>query len=420
MKIKFSLGYLRLLLTDFTAGTNFLSILDMIRRHQYMEPQELNMIRENTFTKLLEKAKNTTAYYSNLSSYDELSILYKEQVKNNFNSFVSNTYKGKIYKKSTGGSTGIPLVYLTTPKVRSFLWAGILLSWEAAGYKPGDRVAFIAGTSILKKDIRHLLFYKMMNIEVFSAFTLEDTAILNYLQRLKQSKVKIIYAYASALQVMAQYVEKNGPIHLPYLKSIISTAEVLTEKVRQEIRAAFNVPVYNQYGCNEAGVSAFECEYHHMHLISTRCKYETDANGGLVSSDLSNDAFFMLKYHTGDIVEFSDKSECQCGRTYPVINKVIGRTFDIIRDTNNQIIHSAFFSILFRNDSSIRQFQIVVRKDTIEIHLNVSGSSDNSMNYNHYLDTIKKNMSFREYKLVLNSSFLRYDNAKHRHVICLD
>lgn len=410
----------RMMLTDLVAGTRFLRVLDILRKHQYLDPQQLNSIRESTFYSMLNRAKSSTPYYKELISYHKLPILTKDDVRKNFNAFVSTAYKGKKYKKGTGGSTGNPLIYYSTPLVRSYLWAGILLSWEAAGYHLGEKVAFIAGTSILKKDLRHLFFYKMMNIQVYSAFTLDDRSVANYIERLKISKTRIVYAYASALQVMAEYINKNGPCYFPHLRSVISTAEVLSEQARNEISAAFNVEVYNQYGCNEAGISAFECEYHNMHLISTRCYFETDENNGLVSSDMINEAFVMLRYHTGDIVEFSSESRCQCGRTYPIIRKIVGRTFDIVRDNKNNMLHSAYFSMLFRNDPYIRQFQIMVSKEKIAIHLNVSEDRNDVKYFNHYIDEIKKRLSFNEYNLYLNSPFFRLANAKHRHIINLD
>ncbi len=256
-----------------------------------------------------------------------------------------------------------------------------------------------------------------MNIDIYSAFTLDDKAILDYIMRLQQSKARIIYGYSSALNLMATYIKKFGPFYFPHLKSIVSTAEILTDIMRENISQAFNVEVYNQYGCNEAGVSAFECENKQMHLINTRSFFEIDKNANLISTDLANEGFIMLKYITGDRISLAEVQECSCKRNFPIIGDIIGRSFDIVRDTKDNVLHSSFFSILFRSDPTISQFQIQFDKHDISIYLNVDPVTSDKSQYQHYIDLIKQRLSFDHYHLILNTPFMTSVNAKHRHVI---
>jgi phenylacetate-CoA ligase len=175
--------------------------------------------------------------------------------------------------------------------------------------------------------------------------------------------------------------------------------------------------VYNQYGCNEAGVSAFECQYYNMHLISSRSFFEVDKESNLISTDLANEGFFMLRYHTGDRVKFSDTVNCPCKRTFPVIEDIIGRSFDIVRDANNNVLHSSFFSILFRDDTSIKQFQIQFDKKNLSVYLSVDKVGVDQQPYQHYIDVIRRHLQFETYNLIINAPFLSSANAKHRHII---
>jgi phenylacetate-CoA ligase len=297
------------------------------------------------------------------------------------------------------------------------MWAGILMSWEVAGYQWGDKVVFIAGTSLAKSNFKHKLFYLLFNIDVYTVYDLSDERIQEYLHKIKASNVKIIYGYASALGHIANYMLRNKSIEFPHLKGVVCTAEVLTDNVRHAIQTAFFVPVYNQYGCNEAGISAFECQYHKMHLISSRSYYETDHVGNLISTDLSNKGFILMKYKTGDQVEIDESSKCACESNFPIIQNIMGRTCDIVTDYEGNSIHSCFFNILFRDDRSIKQFQIVFNKQDLKIYLNVDDDRAHTVHYEKYITEIKKYLHFDTYTIVLNAPFLRHENAKHRYII---
>lgn len=407
----------RFKLLDFFAGTSILPVLKKLQIEQYLPANLQKGNAQNRLDALFKIAQESTSFYADYTNYNDLPILTKDLIRTVPQSFLSNSFKGKLFTKSTGGSTGEPLRYFTTRLSRSYMWAGILLSWQSAGYQLGEKVAFIAGTSLCKSGYQHSLFYRLMNIDVYSAYHLDPTTIQTYIDRIIRSEVRIIYGYASAINIVSSYVKSKGGISFPNLRAIVSTAEVLTDSMRQHIKEAFNVEVFNQYGCNEAGVSAFECEHHRIHLISSRCFYETDKSGQLIGTDLSNRGFIMMKYGTGDIVTFSEDSHCPCSRTYPIIKHVVGRTFDIISDMKNNILHSAFFTILFRNDPTILQFQIQYSTTHIKIFLRTSSGDTNSAVYDKYLNIIKSHLCFDRYEIVLNTPFLLSQNAKHRHIV---
>lgn len=410
-------GLIRIYLIDLLGGTRICKTLKMYHEESLIPKDELNKIRKTRLDKLFALAKSTTQYYKNAINYNALEILEKPTIKKYFNSFISSKYKQKFRPKSTGGSTGVPLNYLSTSDSRSAMWAGILMSWEVAGYKWGDKVAFIAGTSIVKSNMIHKLFYLLFNIDVYSVYDLSDERIEKYLLRIKASKVAIIYGYASALGHIANYMLRNKSIDFPYLKGVVCTAEVLTDNVRHAIQTAFFVPVYNQYGCNEAGISAYECPYHNMHLISSRAYYEIDDSGNLISTDLSNTGFILMKYKTGDQIEIDELATCKCQSSYPIIQNILGRTCDIVTDFEGNSVHSCFFNILFRDDRSIKQFQIVFNKQELKIYLNVDKDKANTMHYEKYITEIKKHLHFDTYTIIFNAPFLKHENAKHRFVI---
>ncbi len=413
------LGLLRLYLIDLLAGIAISKALSELTIQQYFSKETLHKIQQDKFQRLFNIAKSSTEFYRNTTTYSELPILTKEMVRSNFNNFISNIYNKRLYTKATGGSTGKSLVYYSTAKSRSYLWAGIMLSWMVAGYEKGDKIAILAGSALIdvKSGFKRRVFYKLFNVDTYSAYHLDEQNMRLYIEKLINTKVKIIYGYATVLDRLATFINTKYASSFPDLKGIVSTAEIFTESMRNNIEEAFNVSVFNQYGCNEAGVSAFECEYHKLHLINTRSYFEVDNEGSLISTDLSNEGFIMIKYLTGDQVEMSEEINCICGRHFPIINKVIGRINDMIIDTDQNIIHGSFFHFLFRNDNSIKQFQVQFDQKTINVFLNVDLTIHDKNYYNRYLDEVKRNLKFNHYNLFINSSFLSSNNAKHRHII---
>lgn len=410
-------GWIRISLIDLLGGTFISKSLKKFKEEQLLPPEEIQQLSKSRLDQLFKAAKSSTKYYKDAKNYDNLDVLDKATIKQHYNEFIATDFKLKMHPKSTGGSTGIPLNYLTTRASRSAMWAGIVMSWEVAGYQWGDKVAFIAGTSIFKSNFKHKLFYHLFNIEVYSVYDLSDKKIKEYLKQIKESKVTIIYGYASAIGHIANFILRHESYEFPHLKGIVCTSEVLTDNVRHQIQTAFFVPVYNQYGCNEAGVSAYECKYHHLHLISSRCFYELDAEQHLIATDLTNRGFIMMKYKTGDMIEFDESIVCACKSNYPIIKHVLGRTSDIVTDYEGHSLHSSFFNILFREDTSIKQFQIVFSKTTLKIYLNVNPDLAIEAHYEKYIDEIKKHLHFDQYTIIFNAPFLKFENAKHRHMI---
>lgn len=411
------LGYVRFYAIDLLRGTKVLDLIAGLQKEQYKSRSELISISNQNHTHLLKQAIQYVPFYRQFHTVERFPILTKELIRNNIDQFKSSLYTGKLETKATGGSTGMPLKYFTTPKSQSFMWAGIIHSWKVVGYELGDKVAFIAGTAIAKKDFKHDVFYSLMNVDIYSAFDLREETIHSYLKDIKRKRVKVIYGYPTAINLIATYLNKNPEILPPSLKGIVVTSEVLEEKHRINIQKAFKVPVRNQYGCNEAALSAFECEHGHMHLINTATKVDFDNADNLIASNLVNEGFVILNYFTGDKLKLNQTSNCPCKRGYPIISEIIGRTVDIIVDQEGKSFHSAFYSYLFRQDNTVEQFQIHFNEHEIEIHIKVNEDLPYQMLYDKYINKTKEYLKFEKYSLYVNTPFLLNTNAKHRYVI---
>ncbi|MFP6688187.1 MAG: hypothetical protein VCD31_02550, partial [Alphaproteobacteria bacterium] len=77
--------------------------------------------------------------------------------------------------------------------------------------------------------------------------------------------------------------------------------------------------------------------------------------GAVVITPLHNFAIPLLRYSIGD---FAKVGRCSCGRTLPVLRRIMGRTRSMVRLPNGDEFYASFQDLLTSFDM-IRQFQIL-------------------------------------------------------------
>jgi phenylacetate-CoA ligase len=410
---------LRFRLIDLARGTDSVGLLRDLRRWQY---ESADMLRQRESARLesyLSELRQAVPMFADARRLEDLPILDKRFINAHRKELMNPAYKGKLIRKKTGGSTGEPLVYFTGTESQSYLWAGIFLAWEAAGYRLGDKVAFLAGSSLFGTGYKQRVYYKLLNVTVMSAFDMAPVRMDEYGAELQRGGHALLYGYASAIHRLARHWLDGGRKPQTRLRGVVCTAEMLTPLMRADIEAAFGVPCFSQYGCNDAGVSAFECEQRDgYHLISTRSLAEVLPDGRLLSTDLTNRAMFMPRYDTGDLVSMSGRV-CSCGRSLPLIDEVRGRQNDMVVDPGGQAVHSEFFTHLLREEARVQSFQVVF-DDTrlvVNLHTEALNPADQEALSTPYRARIASSLAFDRIDFVFNQPFLTLANGKHRFVM---
>ena len=167
-------------------------------------------------------------------------------------------------------------------------------------------------------------------------------------------------------------------------------AEPWTEKMRLEVEAKLGIEAFDIYGLTEIigpGV-AVECSQHNgMHINedhflaeiidpSTGEKLPYGEEGELVFTTLTKEAMPVLRYRTRDRT-ILHAEKCACGRTNVRMEKILGRTDDmlIVRGVNvfPQLIEKTLLSI----EDIEPHYQIVIDRpkdqlDTLEVWVEAS------------------------------------------------
>lgn len=297
-----------------------------------------------------------------------LSPLRRSEIQASPADFVADNAAGAV-DDYTGGSTGTPLTFKVDRPTQQAREASLMWANGLAGWRPGDRIAMLWGSDRDAKaafrDWRLNLRWWLDNMRWYNAFDMGEEEMSAFHRAMTRFRPHLIVAYAGSLQVYTRFLKSIGAVPGYPLTGLISSAEVLTQAGREEIREYFQRPIYDRYGNREAGAIGAECEAHGgLHVNEHDFVVEIDSvdpfkePGPLLITYLANRAMPLIRYDTGDLAVWA-KGECSCGRTTPRLARVVGRQADTIRTAHGRLIHGEFFTHVLYGAEGVREFQFV-------------------------------------------------------------
>lgn len=159
---------------------------------------------------------------------------------------------------------------------------------------------------------------------------------------LKKYKITAIEAYPSSLYALAKYL-LVGNKRFP-LKACLTTSETLVDEQRAIIEEAFQCKVFDYYGMAERVAAIHTCEKHNYHIVPEYSLVEfvesdqlNPGNFELLGTSLSNLAMPLIRYRVGDVIRPGNRT-CECGRQYPVVERIVGRTDDYVVTPSGKLI----------------------------------------------------------------------------------
>ncbi len=362
-----------------------------LEESQWWDADQLEEYQHEKLAKLLRHAYNNVPYYrkifqeawileselENPGCLKRLPLLDKSIIRVNYRDLcVDNISQYQTNESSTSGSTGESLFFLVdetngayrrTSTFRNFGWCGIspfdrqVLLWDARFDEPPQKTV----SDRLKLGARPVLF--------LSFYDLSEAMMANYIKRLQAFRPKLFVSYPSPMEHFAEYCIDQD-LRIPSLKAVICSAEQLFEHQREIIKKAFDVPVFNRYGCREFADVAQECDEHNgLHVNVERVYVEIIDEDGepcppgklgeLVITDLDNYAMPFIRYRIGDMAAWGER-DCPCGRGLPLLDRVEGRSFDLIKTKSGRYLSGTFWTLLLRHISQ-DIVALQVRQDNI-------------------------------------------------------
>lgn len=363
-----------------------------LKQTEWLPAQQVRELQELKLKRLLNHCYNHVPYYRELFDRNQIEIddiktiedltklpfLSKNDVRENlyFDLFSDNHLKKDIYRISTSGSTGEPFVTYADRTQLEIRFATTLRALEWTGWRMGDKQARLWHQTIgmsASQVIREKIDSWFMRRLFIPAYEMKDENLKEFVRKISSHKPVLVDGYAESFNFLAQYVSKYDiPEFRP--KSIMTSAQVMPEQVRDLIQKKFGSKVFDKYGSREFSGIAYECDHqngHHIMAESYIVEILKDGRlakpgetGEIVITDLNNYSVPLIRYRIGDLAVAMDNSlTCSCGRGLPRIGKIEGRSQALILGANKSWIPGAFFAHYFKEyDYAIRQFQIVQEK----------------------------------------------------------
>jgi phenylacetate-CoA ligase len=312
--------------------------------------------------KAVSFAGETVPYYRDrgLRRLDDFPILTKHDIWENFERLVSDTAQaGEGTVINTSGSTGRRLKVVFDRLERGWrialawygisipgvpgeppipLFSGMASLWGASELKSGGIYSF-------RKRVRDLLIRQRL----YGCYMLSRDDVRRIHSELSSMKPAVILGYVSNLRLFAQYARECGLLRVKARK-VVPTAESLDPLSRNEISGFFDAPIRERYGCREAGGIAVQCEYGTWHIFDAHLYPEVlrddgtivrSGEGRLLLTKLNNRIMPLVRYNIEDRVELASlhDASCACGRSFPILKKLLGREVDLIRFPDGETLH---------------------------------------------------------------------------------
>ena len=196
------------------------------------------------------------------------------------------------------------------------------------------------------------------------------------------------------------------------LKFGLFGAEPWSERMRKEIEEKLKITATDNYGLSEVmgpGVSGESLEKNGLHINEDHFLFEIldphtlepleeGQTGELVITTLTKEAFPVLRFRTGDLTRFLP-GQCPCGRTLRRIDRIMGRTDDMIIIRGLKIFPSQIEAILYEIEGKQPNYQIILERqsgiDSITILLEVTEDifSDVMKEQSQLINIIKDRLS---------------------------
>lgn len=271
---------------------------------------------------------------------------------------------------SSSGTTGAPVIIpYTKQDVED--WAIMFKRcYETAGMTNKDRVHITPGYGLWTAGIGFQNGAELMGA---MAIPMGPGNTDKQLQMMMDLKSTVLCATSSYALLLTEEITKRGLRDKIFLRKGVIGSERWGEKMRRRISNELGVQLYDIYGLTEIygpgiGISCdYECgmhywdDYLYFEIIDPKTGKEVEEGGigELVITTLRKEGAPLIRYRTHDLTRFLP-GKCACGRKYPRIDTIIGRTDDMVKIKGVNIFPSQVEEMLREVDGVSSEYQVMI------------------------------------------------------------
>lgn len=399
---------------------------------------ELIQFQQRQLYSLIRYAVNHSPFYRELYqsvpvdapvAIETLPVIDKQMIMDNFDRVVTDArlklsqlydyidnlttddyYMGEYRILTTSGSTGLKGVFIFDREA----WIHILASINRATSMMGlsqlkrMRIASVGANSPLHLSYRRAVsmdfgFHDYRRLEA-------NWRIDDIVRDLNAFQPEYLHTYSSVASLLA--VERTARRLKIQPSVIITSAELLTDTMRETIKKAWNVLPFKSYSTTE-GILGIECTHHNgIHIFEDLGIIEVvDENNNPVPDNSSGMKILftnlyqytqpVIRYEISDMVTVSSET-CPCGRPFQRIVSIEGRNDDILYLEGLKEKHVAIPPFVFHGIialfSEIIEYQIIHRNDGIHFRFVLSEKSRREETSLRFKDRIRQELEMFQIK----------------------
>jgi len=282
-------------------------------------------------------------------------------------------------RKTTGGTTGEPLVIRYDADSEYWRQAVKLRGFGMSGWRIGHVALHYWGAATREQPLGERIkqeLDRMVRREHYVDCTPRgDEHKAEVVAALRRLRPRAIFCYAQAGAELARYINRTGARDWGTIP-VVCGAERVWPADRAALEQAFGPSVFETYGCREVMLIAGECKAHDgLHVQVENLVVEVVGPDGrpvapgevgeVVLTDLHNYGQPLIRYANGDLaVAMPQGAVCGCGRAHPRLASIEGRSTETLRDGAGNAVGGMIFNLAFSPlAEAVRQFQAVQHGD---------------------------------------------------------
>ncbi len=362
------------------------------KKVETMNKKELKELQEKKLRYIVEYCYKRISFYkklfkeNNLSPHDirtledlkKVPFTEKKHLRDNYPFGMLAVDRSEVVRyHASSGTTGKPTVVAYTKKDIEW-WAELMARvLTAVGITKNDTIQLIYNYAFFTGGLGFHYGAEKIGAGVIPAGVGNSKKQLTVMKDFEVTAFSSTPSYAIYL---AEVAKKEG-IDLDSLKLRVGVfgAEAWSEKMRKKIEDAFNIEAYDNYGLSELcgpGVSV-ECKYKNgLHVWEDSFIVEVidpetgevldeGERGELVFTTLDKEAMPLIRYRTRDISKILG-NDCACGRTHVLIDRISGRSDDMLIVRGVNVFPSQIEHVLLSFKELSENYRIIVERDILD------------------------------------------------------
>lgn len=281
---------------------------------------------------------------------ETIPVLEKSSLRSSPADFINHNVK-KFTESSTSGSTGSPMRVEHDRVSVQRRFAFLADHQRLAGVSFNEPSVRFSGRILCEPNKEHKepWLYNVAERQLFlSSYHINKAHSEVIGNRLETFKPVLLDGYPSAVLACLKAIEPTGR-QLSSLKAVITTAETLTDDVRESIERLSGAPVLDYYAASEGVPLIQQCPHGTYHVrwqsgifeVLRDGEVSNNGDGELVCTSFVQNRTPLIRYRTGDIVKGLKRTgevECLCGLNTPTVERVEGRVEDMVYTRDGRVL----------------------------------------------------------------------------------